>query len=93
MLISIQIKIIIKNNRNWNFHWGEEGGSSEDSCSLNYQGPAPFSEVEMRNVRDFVLAHRQDIKYYQDLHSYRQFILFPWGYTDAPAPGKPQSLF
>ena len=75
-------------NRNWDYHWGEEGGSSEDSCSLNYQGPAPFSEVETRNVRDFVMTHKQDIKYYQDLHSYRQFILFPWGYTDDLVPGK-----
>ena len=41
-------------NRNWDFqcHWEEEGGSSEDSCSLNYERPEPFSEVETRNVRD-----------------------------------------
>ena len=74
-------------NRNWDYHWGAEGGSSLDSCSLNYQGPGAFSEVETRNVRDFVMDHRGEIKYYQDLHSYRQLILFPWGYTEEPAPG------
>ena len=75
-------------NRNWDFHWDQEEGSDTDSCSLNYRGPAPFSEVEIRNLRDFVLAHKEDIKYYQALHSYRQMIIFPWGYTMDPAPGK-----
>ena len=74
-------------NRNWDFHWDQEEGSDTDSCSLNYRGPTPFSEVEIRNLRDFVLAHKEDIKYYQALHSYRQMIIFPWGYTMDPAPG------
>ena len=74
-------------NRNWDFYWGSEGGASTDSCSQTYQGPEPFSEVEARNVRDFVLRHNDTIKFYQTLHSYSQLILFPWGYTESPAPG------
>ena len=78
-------------NRNWDFYWGSEGGASTDSCSQTYQGPEPFSEVEARNVRDFVLRHNDTIKFYQTLHSYSQLILFPWGYTESPAPGHPHT--
>jgi len=73
-------------NRNWDYHWSENGASS-DSCSQTYYGPEPFSEVEARNVRDFVTAHKDQIKYYQTLHSYSQLVLMPWGYTTATAPG------
>ena len=44
-------------NRNWGFHYAD-GGSSPDPCSQVYHGDGPFSEVENRNVRDFVWAHR-----------------------------------
>merc|ERR1712012_109657 len=40
-------------NRNWGFHWGETGVSS-NPCTEIYPGTEPFSEVEMRNIRDFV---------------------------------------
>merc|ERR1712123_240027 len=73
-------------NRNWDFHWSETGASG-DSCSQTYYGPEPFSEVEAKNVRDFVSAHKDQIKFYQTLHSYSQLILMPWGYTYENAPG------
>jgi len=73
-------------NRNWDFHWSETGASG-DSCSQTYYGPEPFSEVEARNVRDFVNTHKDSIKFYQTLHSYSQLILMPWGYTYDNAPG------
>ena len=73
-------------NRNWDYHWADAGASS-DSCSQTYQGPEAFSEVEARNVRDYVMAHKDQIKFYQTLHSYSQLVLFPWGYTSDPAPG------
>jgi len=73
-------------NRNWDFHWAENGASS-DSCSQTYHGPEAFSEVETRNVRDFVSARGDTIKFYQTLHSYSQLILMPWGYTTSTAPG------
>ena len=44
-------------NRNWGFHYAD-GGSSSDPCSQVYHGDGPFSEVENRNVRDFVWAHK-----------------------------------
>jgi len=73
-------------NRNWDYHWAETG-ASPDSCSQTYHGPEAFSEVEARNVRDFVNAHKDNIKFYQTLHSYSQLILMPWGYTTQHAPG------
>ena len=73
-------------NRNWDYHWAE-AGASPDSCTQTYQGPEAFSEVEARNVRDFIIARKDNIKYFQTLHSYSQLILFPWGYTSDPAPG------
>ena len=44
-------------NRNWGFHFAD-GGSSYDPCSQVYHGSGPFSEIENRNVRDFVWAHK-----------------------------------
>ena len=73
-------------NRNWDFHWGENG-ASPSSCSNTYHGPEPFSEVETRNVRDWVSTRKDTIKFYQTLHSYSQLVLMPWGYTETPAPG------
>ena len=63
-------------------------GASTDSCSQTYRGPEAFSEVEARNVRDYVLSLNGAVKYYQTLHSYSQLVLIPWGYTSDLAPGK-----
>jgi len=66
-------------NRNWGFHWGT-GGSSSDPCSETYMGSEAFSEVENRNVRDFLLKNKDMIKFYNNIHSYSQLILLPWGW-------------
>ena len=71
-------------NRNWGFHWNEVGSSSNE-CSDTYEGPYHFSEVENGNVRDFILRNNATIKFYNDLHSYSQRILLPWGYTTKPS--------
>jgi len=72
-------------NRNWGFHWNE-GGSDNDKCSDTYHGPAAFSEPENVNVRDFINANKEQIVFYNSIHSYSQLILLPWGYTrDPPA--------
>jgi len=65
-------------NRNWGFHWGT-GGSSSDPCSDTYMGSEAFSEVENRNVRDFLLKEPM-VKFYNNIHSYSQLILLPWGW-------------
>merc|ERR1712142_398393 len=57
-----------------------------NSCSQTYRGPEAFSEIEARNVRDYVMSLNGTVKYYQTLHSYSQLVLIPWGYTTDLAP-------
>jgi len=66
-------------NRNWGFHWNE-GGSSNDKCSDTYHGPEAFSEIENVNVRDFLLARKDKLVFFNNIHSYSQLILLPWGF-------------
>ena len=70
-------------NRNYSHQWGGPG-SSGDTFSEIYRGPAPFSEPESRAMRDFLqqVSPRALITY----HNFSQLVLFPWGYTNAPAP-------
>lgn len=76
-------------NRNWGFHWGT-GGSSTDKCSDTYMGSEAFSEVENRNVRDFLLANKEQIKFYNNIHSYSQLVLLPWGWGYEPPTNFPE---
>lgn len=68
-------------NRNFDFHWMESGASSYP-CSDTFAGPEPFSEVEAQNLRSIILENTPQIKAYLTLHSYGQYILYPWGYSD-----------
>ena len=61
----------------------EQKKKQEDPCSDTYQGTKPFSEVETRNIRDFltkvpVLSLA--------FHSFGQMFLWPYGYSIKPAP-------
>ena len=67
-------------NRNFDFQWATVG-SSDQPCSDTYHGSEPFSEVETRNVRDFVLPRKDQLKHFIDVHSYSQIVITPWGYT------------
>nr|XP_039268566.1 carboxypeptidase B-like [Styela clava] len=71
-------------NRNWDFHWGE-AGSSSDCCSESYKGSVAFSEIETKNQRDFVESI-ENVRAYIDVHSYSQTWMYPYGYTKSPAP-------
>ena len=62
-------------NRNFDYLWGTTGHPSLKSNE--YPGPAVFSEVETRNVRDFILPHKDQIKLFISLHSFGQLILTP----------------
>ena len=47
-----------------------------------------------RNVRDFVLERKDQIKFFNTIHSYSQLVLLPWGnsYDDAPGIDKMQAM-
>jgi len=67
-------------NRNFGYMWGT-GGSSSDPCSDTYMGASPFSEIETANMRDWLTANKDMIKFYNNIHSYSQLILLPWGFS------------
>ncbi|MCD4746570.1 MAG: carboxypeptidase regulatory-like domain-containing protein [Bacteroidales bacterium] len=66
-------------NRNYGFHWGGEGASS-DPNSQTYRGLEAFSEPEVQAMRDIMLNHHfvTGITY----HSYSELVLFPFGYSE-----------
>jgi len=70
-------------NRNWGFHWNE-GGSSNDKCTDTYHGPSAFSEVENVAVSEFIFARKEQLIFYNSIHSYSQLILLPWGFQNDP---------
>ncbi|MFF5447682.1 M14 family metallopeptidase [Streptomyces sp. NPDC012888] len=57
---------------------------SDDPADQNqvYQGPGPFSEPETRNVR-WLLDHFVRTRWYVDVHSYTQTMLYVWGDDDS----------
>ncbi|MCK6483806.1 MAG: hypothetical protein HUU22_06365 [Phycisphaerae bacterium] len=71
-------------NRNWGEGWGGPGSSGTPSNDT-FRGTAPFSEPETAAMRDFLLAH-PNIRAYNDIHSYSQLILWPWGYQSTYIP-------
>jgi len=66
-------------NRNFDFHWGETGASTEP-CEEIYQGTTPFSEPEAKAVRDFILSHKNDIQAVITMHTYSQIWIHPFGH-------------
>lgn len=77
-------------NRNYDFHW-HEVGSSDSSCSEVYHGKSAFSEKESETSRDIMRGLSGNCKFFLTLHSYGNYILYPWGYSkDLPDNWKDQ---
>lgn len=75
----------VDTNRNYGYMWGyDDNGSSPYPENEVYRGAAPFSEPETQALRQFLSANPPvgSISF----HNYGQNILYPWGYTFAPAP-------
>jgi len=70
-------------NRNYGYHWGGSG-ASPDPSDETYRGPSAFSEKETQALRDLMLARQFHAS--MSYHNYSQLVLWPWGYTTAPAP-------
>ncbi len=82
-------------NRNFDFQWGTAGDSG-NSCALTYRGTSPSSEPETHAVQQYLLGQFPDQRgpaltdpapenatgIFIDLHSYGQWVLWPWGFTD-----------
>ncbi|XP_031556611.1 carboxypeptidase B-like [Actinia tenebrosa] len=70
-------------NRNWGHNWGYPGASS-NPCSDTYRGKRAFSEIEVKNVADYMRRLGSRLKGYMDIHAYSQLWMIPWGYTKTP---------
>ena len=90
-------------NRNYDSKFGEiEGGASTDPADQTFQGANPFSEPESQALRDYLTATFRDRRgpddgdaapadtpgVYLDFHSYGNLVLYPWGWTNEPAPNR-----
>jgi len=67
-------------NRNFDAGWCTTGASS-NPCSDTFCGYKPESEIEVKNVADFIRRNKSIIKAYITVHSYSQLLLFPYSYT------------
>ncbi|KAK6629899.1 hypothetical protein RUM43_003720 [Polyplax serrata] len=72
-------------NRNFGYRWGGQG-SSQQPCRETYAGQGPFSEPETNSIKEFILKKPKEFKAYISLHSYGQYILYPWGYDRKVPP-------
>ncbi len=95
-------------NRNFPFQWNCCGGSSPNECEDTYHGASAASEPETQAIRDYLLAHFADQReaalgapapetasgVFLDVHSYGEWVLWPWGFTDdlPPNAGALQTL-
>ncbi|KAK1169135.1 carboxypeptidase A1-like isoform X1 [Acipenser oxyrinchus oxyrinchus] len=66
-------------NRNWDAGFSGPGASNY-ACSDSYHGPFAESEVEVKNIVNFIKQHGQ-IKSFISVHSYSQLLMVPYGYT------------
>jgi len=78
-------------NRNCDFMWRVVGPTTVcDPCSSTqgFVGSLPFSEPEANNIHLLCDTHRIDV--FVDVHSFSEFVLFPWGHaptqTTQPLP-------
>lgn len=70
-------------NRNYDFQWGG-AGSGGMITDLNYRGPSPASEAEVRANQDFGAKIRPDV--WITMHTGVAEFYWPWGYVDEKAP-------
>ncbi|KLU82227.1 hypothetical protein MAPG_01302 [Magnaporthiopsis poae ATCC 64411] len=70
-------------NRNWpSSSWGMTGGASTSPCSETYKGQAAGDSPENKGLvaQAQELRSGRGIKLYLDIHSYGQYILWPYGH-------------
>ncbi|KAK7477515.1 hypothetical protein BaRGS_00031200 [Batillaria attramentaria] len=64
-------------NRNFGFDWNPVSGASSDPCSSVFAGPAPFSEPETQNIRDWLDDLSDRAVMFVTMHAFGQFVLHP----------------
>lgn len=74
---------LVDPNRNYDFHWGEEG-ASDSIADFTYHGPAPFSESETKANADYQASISPDMVI--TMHTGIAEFYWPWGWTHDPSP-------
>ncbi|MGH8793649.1 MAG: M14 family zinc carboxypeptidase [Stackebrandtia sp.] len=88
-------------NRNSSHEWG---GDSDDPCAETYQGESAASEPEVAGLEEFFRQVHPDQRgedpndpapddardVFITLHSFGEYIIIPWGYTEDPSPNDGQ---
>lgn len=73
-------------NRNYGYKWGGKG-VSKSPCTEIFGGTGPFSEPETQAIRNFLTSLGPGkVTGSMSLHSYGQYILYPWGYDRVVPP-------
>lgn len=67
-------------NRNWDYMWAGDG-ASPNPCDITYHGPMGFSESEVRHLSYFIENNKDVIKAVISVHSYGQYLLYPYNYA------------
>lgn len=70
-------------NRNYNYGWGLNSGSSNSPCSETYRGTAAGSELETQAIKNFMAQIHPKIAF--STHSVAGRYLNPYGYNDTAA--------
>ncbi len=86
-------------NRNANFLWGV-AGTSTDPCAQTYKGATAASEPEVQALQNLMANLFPDVRgpnvtdaapltsvgLMMTMHSYGNYVLFPWGHTNTDPP-------
>ncbi|XP_021955309.1 zinc carboxypeptidase [Folsomia candida] len=72
-------------NRNWGYQFNT-GGSSGLPCDDTYHGTTAFSQVETKAMSDYFNTIADRAVFFLSVHSYSQFILLPYGYSNTRYP-------
>ena len=74
-------------NRNYDINWSGSDPfdrfNSESECSQSYPGLEAWSEPETRTMRDFILSHKDTLKFVLNYHSYGNMFIVPYSANDS----------
>ncbi|XP_060644952.1 zinc carboxypeptidase-like [Drosophila nasuta] len=73
-------------NRNYDSHWMQNDGASDDPCSQVYGGSHAYSEPEIKAMSEFILSIKDKVNVLLAFHSYGQVLLSPYGHTAEEFP-------
>jgi hypothetical protein len=62
------------------------GGSSNLPCDDTFHGATAFSEVEVKAMADFFDTIADRAVFFLSVHSYSQYILLPYGFSNERYP-------